>query len=101
PRLPRHRGRLGTHGPRHADLSRQHRADLALHAVVSLLPARRGRAAAPLLQAPGALPRLDPGVQAQRQPPQVGLVLAVLRCPDRLLRVPAGLRRVRRPALLL
>ena len=39
---------------------------LALHAVVPLLPPRRRRPAAALLQAPGPLPAVDLGLEAQR-----------------------------------
>ena len=60
--------RMGPHGPRHAVDGDQHRVHLALHAVVPLLPAHRGRPVAALLEAPGALQALDLGVPAQRQP---------------------------------
>ncbi len=72
-----------------ADLAGQHRADLALHAVLPLLPARRRRPAAALLQAPGPLQAVDLGLQAQRQPRAVRLAVPVLRGHRRLLRLPA------------
>ena len=56
-------GHMGLGTP---DLHREHRADLALHAVLPLLPPRRRRAAAPLQQAPGALQAVDLGLEAQR-----------------------------------
>ena len=77
------------HGPRHAADDPQRRLHLALHALVPLLPPHRRRPAAPLLQAPGPLQALDLGLAAQREPRQVGVVLAVLRRDRRLLRLPA------------
>ena len=53
---------LGTAG-----LRRQHRPDLALHAVLPLLPPHRRRPAAALQQAPDALQGVDLRLQAQRQ----------------------------------
>ena len=47
---------LGPHGPRHAGLPGQRRADLALHALVPLLPPHHRRPAAPLQQASDPLP---------------------------------------------
>ena len=69
-------------------LHRQHRADLALHAVLPLLPARCRRPAAPLLQAPGALPDVDLGLKLNASTTRSSLALAVLgrlRRPLRLL----------------
>ena len=64
---PRRRGdQRHPHGPRHGADARQRRPHLALHAVLPLLPPHRRRPAAPLLQAPGPLPAVDLGVEAQR-----------------------------------
>ena len=61
---------------------------LALHALVPLVPPHRGRPDAALLQAPGALQALDLGVEAEREPRQVGVVLPVLGGDRRPLRLP-------------
>ena len=54
PRVPR-RGRRVGHGPGHRHPAGQRRADLALHAVLPLLPAHHRRQAQALLPAPGAI----------------------------------------------
>ena len=59
------------------------------------------RPAAALLQAPGPLPAVDLGLEAQRQPRAVRLALAVLRGHRRPLRLPALHRRDRGPEVLL
>ena len=64
---PPRASRRHPHGPRHAADADQRRLHLALHAVVPLLPARRRRPAAALLEAPGPLQALDLGVEAERQ----------------------------------
>ena len=76
-------------------------AHLALHAVVPLLPPRRRRPAASLLQAPGPLPAVDLGLEAERRPREVRLALAVLGGHRRPLRLPALHRRDRGREILL
>ena len=66
-----------------------------------LLPARRRRPAAALLQAPGPLPAVDLGLEAERRPRPLRLALAVLGGHRRPLRLPARHRRDRRPEVLL
>ena len=68
----------------------QRRLHLALHALVPLVSAHGGRPAAALLQAPGPLQALDLGLEAERQPRQIRVVLPVLRRPGRPLHLVAG-----------
>src|SRR5215212_6931445 len=88
-------------GPRHADLRGEHRADLALHALLPLLPAHRRRQAAPLQQAPGPLSDVDLGLEPECQPRTLRLALALLCRHRRSVRLADLRRRVRRPEVLL
>ncbi|CAA9414991.1 MAG: putative succinate dehydrogenase [membrane anchor subunit] (succinic dehydrogenase), partial [uncultured Nocardioides sp.] len=90
--IPQRGQGVGPHGPRHASDARQHRADLAVHALLPLVSPRGRRTAAALLQAPGALPALDLGVAAQRPPRPLRVVLLVLGGTGGPLRLPAGHR---------
>ena len=68
----------------------QHRADLGVHPLLPLLPAHRRRPAAALLQAPGALPAVGLGREAQRPPHAAGLGSLISVGARRLLRVPGA-----------
>ena len=70
--LPRP-GRLLRHRARHRDPLDQRDRAVDLHGVLPLLPARHRRPAQPLLQAPGPLPALDLGLQAQHPAHAAGL----------------------------
>ena len=96
----RGRVRRDPHGPRHGADGRERRADLALHAVVPLVPAHHRRPAAPLLEAPGPLQDVDLRLEAEHQPRGLRLVLPVLRRRRGLLHLPAGDQRLRRPEVL-
>ncbi len=89
------------HGPRHRPDVDQRLLHLAVHAVLPLLPAHGRRPAAALLQAPGPLPALDLGLEAQRQARPLRLGLPVLRGAGRPLHLPARRQRLRRPEVLL
>ena len=84
-----------------ADLPRQHRADLDVHAVVPLVPPHRRRPAPTLLQAPGPLPGLDLGLQDQPPPRPLRVALPVLGRVRRPLRAPDLLGSLQRPEVLL
>src|SRR5690606_7313453 len=99
--LPGRELRVGPHGARHAGLPGQHRADLAVHDLLPLLPAHRRREAEALLTPSGALPDVAVGGAAQRAAHAAGLGVAAERGGRRPVRVPRGDRCLRRPAPVL
>src|SRR5215472_14332080 len=100
-RVPEPRRAVGAHGPGHADPGGQRRAAVAVLAVLSRLPSRHRRPAQALLQAPGQVLDVDPGVQAERPAHAVRLDLAVLGAVDRPLHPAGGERRHLRSSFLL
>src|SRR3954453_14919815 len=101
PRLPRRAGQGGAHGTGHPRAPRECGPALALLPLVSLLPAHRRRPAELVLPPPAALPLLDGGVEAERQPHEVRVGVPLRRGVRRFLRLPAGHRHDRRPEVLL
>src|SRR6266481_3235714 len=92
---------MGAHGPRYAGAYRECRPAMAVLAVVPCVPARDRRPAEALLQAPGPLLDVDPGLRAQRQAHAAGLGVAVLGAGHRPVHPAGGWRRVRRSTVLL
>src|SRR5262247_3347426 len=100
-RVPQPRRAVGPHGPRHPGAGRERHAAVAVLAVLPRVPAHRGRPAQALLQAPGQVLDVDPGVQAEHHAHAVRLDIAVLGAADRSLHPAGGQRRHHRPAVLL
>src|SRR3954453_7718555 len=101
PRLPRRAGQVGAHGTGHPRAPRECGPAVAVLTLVPLLPAHRRRPAELVLPPSAALPLLDGGVEAERQPHEVRVGVPLRRGVRRFLRLPAGHRHDRRPEVLL